>query len=147
MRSDGDEFAHFRNPLGGMYMNRRLLAAIGGALASLILASSALAHECTNASKSSPAAGAQIIVGVDGEILFATAGVLARIEGGLIDPNTGEGFRGIIAFDFDGDKVADASTWFGVGPDGEIPLVAQFKGPACKGLTNIGIYLTQCVGG
>jgi hypothetical protein len=106
-----------------------------------------MAHECTNASKSSPAAGAQVVIGVNGEILFATSGVLARIEQGLIDPVTGDGYRGIIAFDIDGDGVADASTWFGVGPDGEIPLVAQFKGPACKGLTNIGIYLTQCVGG
>jgi len=128
-------------------MNRRILATIGGVLASLLLASSVMAHECTNASKSSPAAGAQVVIGVNGEILFATSGVLARIEQGLIDPVTGDGYRGIIAFDIDGDGVADASTWFGVGPDGEIPLVAQFKGPACKGLTNIGIYLTQCVGG
>jgi len=128
-------------------MNRRMLAAIGGVLASLIFASSALAHECTNASKSDPAAGAQVVIGVNGEILFATNGILARIEQGLIDPDSGEGFRGIIAFDFTGDGVADASTWLGVGPDGEIPLIAQFKGPACKGLTNIGIYLTQCVGG
>ncbi|MFL5769412.1 MAG: hypothetical protein ACJ765_04980 [Chloroflexota bacterium] len=126
-------------------MNRRMLAAIGGVLAALIFSTSALAHECTNASKSTPAAGAQIVVGVNGDIIFATEGVLARVERGLIDPNTGEGFRGIIAFDLTGDGVADASTWFGVGPDGEIPLVAQFKGPACKGLTNIGIYLTQCV--
>ena len=73
--------------------------------------------------------------------------VLVDIEQGLVDPNSGEGFHGMIAFDLTGDGIADASTWFGVGPDGEIPLVAQFKGPACKGLTNIGIYLTQCVGG
>ena len=128
-------------------MNRRLLAAIGGVLASLIISSSALAHECTNASKSDPTAGAQIVIGANGEILFATEGVRNRIEQGLVDPSSGEGFRGIVAFDIDGDGVADASTWFGVGPDGEIPLVAQFKGPACKGLTNLGIYFTQCVGG
>ena len=128
-------------------MHRRILAVIAGLLASLLLASSVMAHECTNASKSSPAAGAQIIFGVNGEFLFATNGALARIEQGLVDPNSGEGFHGMIAFDLTGDGVADASTWFGVGPDGEIPLVAQFKGPACKGLTNIGIYLTQCVGG
>jgi hypothetical protein len=42
--------------------------------------------------------------------------------------------------------VADASTWIGVGPEGEIPLEAQFRGPACRGLTNIGIYFEQCVG-
>jgi hypothetical protein len=58
----------------------------------------------------------------------------------------GAGFHGLIAFDFDGDGVADASTWIGVGPDGEVPLQAQFRGPACRGLTNIGIYLEQCIG-
>jgi hypothetical protein len=124
-----------------------LLAAFGGVLASLIFASSALAHECTNASKSDPAAGAQIVIGVNGEILLATNGVLARIEQGLVDPNTGDGFRGIVAFDITGDGVADASTWFGVGTDGEIPLVAQLNGPQCKGLTNIGIYFSECLGG
>jgi hypothetical protein len=43
----------------------------------------------------------------------------------------------------DGDGIADASVFFGVGPDGEIPLTAQLRGPACRGLTNIGIYLEQ----
>ena len=127
-------------------MNRRILATFAGVLASLLLASSAMAHECTNASKSSPAAGAQIIFGVNGQILFATPGVLARIEQGIVDPASGAGFHGMIAFDFTGDGFADASTWFGVGPDGEIPLQAQFNGPACKGLTNVGICLSQCVG-
>jgi hypothetical protein len=78
--------------------------------------------------------------------IYISDALLKRIEQGIIDPETGEGFHGIVAFDFDGDGEADASTWFGVGPDGEIPLVAQFAGPACRGLTNIGVYLTQCVG-
>ena len=84
--------------------------------------------------------------GLDGQPIFITQGLLNRIEGGLVDAETGEGFHGIIAFDLDGDGEADASTWIGVGPDGEIPLEAQFAGPACRGLTNIGVYLTQCVG-
>ena len=128
-------------------MSRRILGLVGGVVASLALASSAMAFECTNVSKSDPAAGAQILIGPTGEILWTTRGLANRIAQGLIDPATGEGFHGVVAFDFDGDGVADASTFIGVGPDGEIPLEAQFRGPACRGLTNLGIYFTQCVGG
>lgn len=126
---------------------RRVLAGFAGAVASILLAAPVLASECINVSKSDPAAGAQVLIGSDGQILWITQGGLHRIEQGLVDPDTGEGFRGMIAFDLDGDGVADISTWFGVGPDGEIPLEAQFHGPACRGLTNIGIYLEQCLGG
>jgi hypothetical protein len=125
---------------------RRVLAGFAGALASIVLAAPVLADECINASKSDPVAGAQVLIGSDGQILWVTEGGLHRIEQGLVDPDTGEGFHGLIAFDLDGDGVADISTWFGVGPDGEIPLEAQFRGPACRGLTNIGIYLEQCLG-
>jgi hypothetical protein len=113
-------------------------------LASLLIAGSALGFECTNASKSDPAAGAQVILGPTGDIVWITTGLLNRIERGLVDPETGEGFHGQIAFDFDGDGSADASIYVGVGPDGEIPLEAQFRGPACRGLTNIGVLLTEC---
>lgn len=122
-----------------------LVGAIALVLAVLI-AAPAFAFECINASKKNQAAGAQIVFGPDGEVLFITEGLQSRIEQGLVDPETGEGFHGQIAFDEDGDGVADASTYIGVGPEGEIPLQAQFRGPACRGLTNIGIYLEQCVG-
>jgi hypothetical protein len=115
-----------------------------GALASLLIAGTALGFECTNASKSDPAAGAQVIFGPTGDIVWVSNGLLSRIERGLVDPDTGEGFHGQIAFDMDGDGVADASTFVGVGPDGEIPLEAQFRGPACRGLTNLGILFTEC---
>jgi len=127
-------------------MSSRILGIVGGVVASLALASSAMAFECTNVSKSDPAAGAQILIGPTGDIVWTTKGLANRIAQGLIDPATGEGFHGVVAFDFDGDGVADASTYIGVGPDGEIPLEAQFRGPACRGLTNLGIYFTQCVG-
>jgi len=128
-------------------MRTRVLAGFAGVIASVLLAAPVLAHECINVSKSDPMAGAQVLIGSDGQILWITQGGLHRIEQGLVDPGTGEGFRGVIAFDLDGDGVADLSTWFGVGPEGEIPLEAQFRGPACRGLTNIGIYLEQCLGG
>jgi hypothetical protein len=120
----------------------------GGLLASLLIASSALAFECTNASKSDPAAGAQVLTdAATGEILWATPGLMQRIERGLIDPDSGEGFHGQVALDLDSDGMADVSLYFGVGPDGEIPLEAQYRGPACRGLTNIGLLLEQCLGG
>ena len=127
-------------------MSRRFIALPAGILASLLIASTALGFECTNASKSSPTAGAQVVFGAAGEILFITDGLANRIEQGLVDPDTGEGFHGQVAFDLDGDGIADASVYFGVGPDGEIPLTAQLRGPACRGLTNIGILLEQCPG-
>ena len=126
-------------------MKRSMFVATTAALISILAAAPALAHQCTNASKSHPAVGAQVIFGPDDRPIYLTKGLERRIEQGLVDPVTGEGFRGIAAFDVDGDGEADASTWFGVGPDGEIPLIAQLNGPACRGLTNIGVYLEQCL--
>ena len=128
-------------------MRSRILGGMLGVLASLAIASSVLAMDCVNASKQ-PAAGVQILIDAPtGQIAWTTPGVAKRIESGRIDPDTGAGFHGILGVDFDGDGVADLSTWFGVGPDGaEIPQVAQFNGPACRGLTNIEIYLSQCLG-
>jgi hypothetical protein len=128
-------------------MRRPIFVTTAALLISVLIAAPALAHQCANASKSDQAAGAQIVLGPDfEEVIFITEGLANRLDKGVVDLETGEGFHGIIAFDLDGDGVADASTWFGVGPDGEIPLQAQFAGPACRGLTNIGIYLTQCAG-
>ena len=127
-------------------MRRSILVGAIALVLSIVIAAPVFAFECTNASKKDQAAGAQIVFGPNDEVLFITEGLQSRIDQGLVDPETGEGFHGQIAFDFDGDGVADASTYIGVGPEGEIPLEAQFRGPACRGLTNIGIYLEQCVG-
>jgi hypothetical protein len=86
-----------------------------GIVTSLLIASSALAHECTNASKSDPAAGAQILIGPTGEIVWITEGLANRLAQGIVDPDTGTGFHGLIAFDADGDGNADYSTWIDVG--------------------------------
>lgn len=122
---------------------------VGGValLLTLLVAAPALATQCVNASKGDQGAGAQIVFGPNDEIVSVTKGLMNRFERGIVDPDTGEGFHGILGFDFDGDGEVDISTWFGVGPDGnEIPFEAQLHGPACRGLTNIGVYLTQCVG-
>jgi hypothetical protein len=128
-------------------MRRPITAAILSVVASFAIATSALAMNCTNASKSDPADGAQILFDLTtGEIVWTTEGLAHRLDQGIVDPATGEGFHGLIAFDFNGDGIADASTWFGVGPDGdEIPEQAQLNGPACRGITDIGTYLTQCL--
>jgi hypothetical protein len=128
-------------------MRRPIAAAFLGIVTSLLIASSALAHECTNASKSDPAAGAQALIDANtGEVLWMTEGLANRLALGVVDPVTGEGLHGLIAFDATGDGIADFSTWVEVGPDGEVPLVAQLSGPACRGLTNLFLYFTVCVG-
>jgi hypothetical protein len=128
-------------------MRRPITATVLGIVTSLLIASSALGHECTNASKSDPAAGAQALIDANtGEVIWMTEGLATRLAMGVVDPNTAEGFHGLIAFDATGDGIADFSTWIGVGPDGEIPLVAQLSGPACRGLTNLFLYFTVCVG-
>ena len=129
-------------------MRRTFVSVVAAVAAMLLLASSALAMDCMNASKPNQAAGAQVVIRADtGEIEWASAGVLKRIQQGLIDPVTGAGYHGILGFDFEGDGVVDVSTWFGVGPDGEeIPQSAQFNGPACRGATSIQRYFTECLG-
>jgi hypothetical protein len=128
-------------------MRRPITATILGVVTSLAIASSALGHECMNASKGDQSAGAQIIVDLTtGEIVWMTTGLQYRLQQGTIEPD-GEGFHGLVGFDFDGDGVGDASTWLGVGPDGnEVPEGAQLNGPACRGLTDIGVYFAECLG-
>jgi len=125
-------------------MRRSLVAGFGGVVLSLLMATSVLGFECTNLSKP-PAAGTQVVFGPDGQIAWVSRGLERRIEQGLVNPDSGEGFHGLVGFDLDGDGVVDASTYIGVGPDGEIPLEAQFAGPACRGLSNLGIFFEQCV--
>jgi hypothetical protein len=129
-------------------MRRPVAATFMGVVTAFTIASSALAMDCTNASRGDPAAGAQALVDLTtGEVVWTTPGLAQRLELGLIGPDA-EGFHGLVAFDFDGDGVADFSTWLGVGPDGdEIPTNAQLNGPACRGLTSIGIYFSECLGG
>lgn len=119
-----------------------------GVLASVMVTSNALAFHCVNASKE-PGAGAQIVLNLaTGELVWTTTGLASRFDQGLVDPATGEGFHGLLGFDFEGDGTVDATTWIGVGPDGtEIPSQAQINGPACRGVTNFETLFTECLGG
>ena len=61
---------------------------------SLVLTTSALAFDCTNVSKSDPAAGTQVMIDLTtGEVTALTEGLARRIEQGLVDPVTGRGSR------------------------------------------------------
>jgi len=128
-------------------MRKGMIATASAIAALLVFSSAAFGFECTNASKSDPSAGAQILFGPAGEILSISDGLANRIERGVVDAETGEGFHGLVAIDVDGDGAADFSTWINVGPDGEIPLHAQLNGPACRGLTNLFVYMAECLGG
>ena len=89
-------------------MHRRFPAVVAGVVASIAFSSVALANECVNASKQ-PEAGAQAILNVvTGEVEVLTEGLQRRVDQGLVDPETGEGFHGLIGFDFNGDGTAEA---------------------------------------
>jgi hypothetical protein len=128
---------------------RSILATLLAAGGSLVLASTALAMDCTNVSKSDPMDGAQVLIdGNTGDVLWTSTGLAERLERGVVDPTSGEGLHGIIAIDFTGDGSADVSTWFGVGPDGTaIAEPALLNGPACRGLTSLELYFAECLGG
>ena len=115
-----------------MQLIQRLGVGVVGATAAVLLAAGpAVAHQCTNANKP-PAAGAQAVLGPDGEPVFIKSGFLKRIDKGLIDPEAGD-FHGIVAFDIDGTLV---SSYF-VGPNGELPHQAQENGSPDHGIVNI----------
>jgi hypothetical protein len=125
---------------------RRIALAATAAAATIVLtAGPGLAHECMNASRNG-VAGAQIVLDFDDNVLWISNGLQHRIDKGLVDLETGEGYSGLVGFDIDGDGVGDIATWI-VGPNGEIPLKAQFNGDPCKGATNIGLWFKQCMGG
>ena len=117
-------------------MKKVLLGAVATASAVVVLAGPAFAHQCTNASKNEharPGAGAQLIIGDGDELLYISKGLENRIEQGIVDFETGEGFHGQVGFQ-EGDQIV---TTYIVGPNGEIPQQAQFNGPDDRGIVNI----------
>jgi hypothetical protein len=97
-----------------------------------------------NASKNQ-AAGVQVVIDANtGEIVWISNGLQHRVDKGLVNPDTGEGFSGLLGLDFNGDAVADISTYI-VGPNFAIPEQAQLNGAACHGVISIEAFFTQCV--
>lgn len=118
-------------------------AAAAGALV-VATAGAGLAHECTNLDKK-PGAGAQLVFGPTGDVVYISKGLQNRVDRGIVDFETGEGFSGLIGFDDDGDGVADGFTWI-VGPNGEIPQQAQWNGSMCHGVINFAV-VEDCLAG
>ena len=125
----------------------RAATVIGAAVAlSLFAAGTASAHECVNISKKNQAAGVQITFDAEtDEVVWISSGLQKRVNAGLVDLDSGEGFHGLIGIDFDGDSVADIATWI-VGKDGEVPVVAQQNGAPCNGVVDFEAYFA-CMGG
>jgi hypothetical protein len=120
-------------------------AAIVAPAALVLAAGPATAHECVNASKKNVAAGVQIVLNDQDEIVWLTKGLQTRIDQGLVNPDTGEGFHGLVGFDIDGDGAADIATYI-VGPNDELPEQAQDNGATCQGIINIAVWFEQCAG-
>ena len=129
-----------------MAVLRRVLMGTTAATAAVVLsAGPGLAHECINASRNG-VAGAQLVLGTDDSVIYISKGLQSRVDRGLVDFETGEGFSGLVGFDIDGDGVGDLATWI-VGPNAELPLKAQFNGDPCKGATNIDLWFEECFTG
>jgi hypothetical protein len=127
-------------------VRRVSLGAVALVAAALIAAGPVLADHCTNASKP-PAAGVQVVIDTNtGAIVWISNGLQHRVDQGLVDPNTGAGFSGLIGFDFDGDAVADVTTYI-VGPNMALPEQAQLNGAECHGIVSIETFFTECVSG
>lgn len=124
---------------------RAMVASLGAAAVVVLTAAPGLAHQCVNASRNG-AAGAQLVFGQEGDVIWISKGLQSRVDKGLVDFESGVGFHGLIGFDIDGDGVGDLATWI-VGKDGEVPLKAQYNGPVCKGVTNIDLYFAECMPG
>jgi hypothetical protein len=120
-------------------------AGAGVALATVVaLGGTAFADHCTNIQRDShdPSKGVQVVINAtDGSIESANAGVENRIDRGKIDPATGEGFRGHVGLDLDGNQTVDVMTYF-VGPTGTaLPETAIQNGSPDHGIVDIGTVL------
>ena len=124
-------------------VRRVSMGAIALLAATLIAAGPVWAGDCTNANKN-PAAGVQVVIdGNTGGIVWVSDGLQHRIDRGVVNPDTGEGFHGLLGLDFNGDAVADLTTFI-VGPNAALPDQAQLNGAACHGIISIEALFTQC---
>jgi hypothetical protein len=129
----------------GYEMLHKTLAGIGvSTLATVAMGGTAFADHCTNIQRDEhdPSKGVQVIIDAsteEGTIEWANPGVLNRVSNGLIDPETGEGFHGLVGLDFDGDGTVDAMTYL-VGPEGDaLPETAINNGSPDHGIVHIGV--------
>ena len=125
-------------------VRRVSLGAVALMAAALLAAGPVWAGHCMNANKNQ-AAGVQAVIDVNTNmIVWVSDGLQHRIDQGLVNPVTGEGFHGLLGFDFDGDAVADLTTFI-VTPNFALPEQAQLRGAPCHGIVSIETFFTQCV--
>ena len=125
-------------------VRRIFLGAVTLMTAALLAAGPVLAGHCTNADKNA-AAGVQAVIDVNsGQIVWISNGLQSRIDQGVVNLATGEGFSGLIGFDLDGDGVVELSTFL-VGPNFALPEQAQLNGAPCHGIISIEAFFTECV--
>ena len=122
-------------------MWRKILVGAGvGLLGAVPFTGTAFADHCTNIQRDQhdPSKGIQVVINAnDGSIESANAGVVNRIDNGLIDPNTGEGFHGHVGLDLDGDGTVDVMTYI-VGPEGDaLPETAIENGSPDHGIVGL----------
>jgi len=122
-------------------MLKQAVAGLGVTIAATVAVSgTAWADHCTNIQKDQrdPSKGVQVIINdTDGSIEWANAGVQNRVSQGLIDPNTGEGFHGLVGIDLGGDGTVDFMTYI-VGPDGDaLPDTAINNGSPDHGIVGL----------
>jgi hypothetical protein len=114
-----------------------------GLFGPVVFAGTAFADHCTNIQRDQhdPSKGVQVVLDVSGDeasIESANQGVINRVNRGIIDPATGEGFHGLIGLDFDGDQHVDVMT-YQVGPEGDaLPETAIENGSPDHGIVDIG---------
>ena len=124
-------------------MRRSVVAAFGGVVLSLLMATSVLAFECTNLSKP-PAAGTQVVFGPAGEIVWVSRGLERRIEQGLVDPETGDGFTDCSA------SISTATASWMPAPTSALGRTADPGGGPVRGASlprhvEFGIFFEQCL--
>jgi hypothetical protein len=109
----------------------------------VLAAGPAAADHCVNADTNDQ--GLQVVIDTaTGEPSYLSPGVQRRIDKGLIDVTTGEGFHGPTGLDFDGDGAADAVT-FQVTPWNALPGPALVNNASCHGIVDIYTYLFTCL--
>jgi hypothetical protein len=113
-------------------------------VAALLAAGPVMAGHCTNADKNAAAGVQAVMDAFTGEVVWISNGLQQRIDQGLVNPVTGEGFHGLLGFDLNGDAVADLTTFI-VTPNFALPEQAQMRGAPCHGVISIETFFTQCV--
>ena len=128
-----------------MQTSRITVIPVAAAIALGVTAGPAAADHCVNANTNNQ--GLQVVIdAATGEPSYLAPGVRRRVERGLIDVATGDGFAGPLGIDFDGDGTADVVS-LQVTPWNAIPEPALVNGATCHGIVDIATFLSVCLPG